>query len=151
MAGSPQKRARREAEERAKNLAAGRVQVATEQQQSDGNVGGEALAGETPATVASLPAPSVPALQGDILPPAGAPEPTRTALKRAMRTRAQEHAEAAIAVLVENMGDKNLTAKDRADAANKLLEWGFGKPGMELGDAEGGLLVTIQRFMKEDE
>lgn len=84
-------------------------------------------------------------MRGEILPPVGA-EPTRTALKRAMRTRAQEHAEEAIAVLVENMRNTKLPAEKRESAANKLLEWGFGKPGIELEAGEGGLLVTIQKF-----
>lgn len=139
MSGSPNKRARREEKERAENMAAG---IADMSAPSQGSVP------ESPTP--NLPAPAV-TLKGEVLPPESAPEPTRTALKRAMRAKAQEHADTAIAVLVANMGDLKLPAKDRADAANKLLEWGFGKPGMELGDADGGLLVMIQRFAKEDE
>lgn len=132
MPGSPKKRAKREAAEREKNMQPASAETVAPQ------------VGEK-----TEPAPSPPALQGEILPPAGQ-EPTRTAQKRAMRVRAQEHAEEAIGVLVANMRNEKLAADKRESAAQKLLEWGFGKPGLELGDADGGLLVTIQKFVREE-
>lgn len=143
MAGSPQKRARREAAKREKALAASGT---VSESPSPSGLSGEVPTGDLPTKLA----PTVPALQGEILPPVDAPEPTRTALKRAMRVRAQEHAEEAIGVLVANMRNDKLGAEKRESAAQKLLEWGFGKPGLELGDADGGLLVTIQKFIKDD-
>lgn len=68
---------------------------------------------------------------------------THTALKRAMRKRAGEHAEAAIAVLVENLTNKD--PKVAMDAANKLLEWGLGKPTQEI-EAGEGLQIAIVKF-----
>lgn len=135
MAGSPRKRAKREAAERQQNMAAGIAEMSAPSQGS-----------EPESPTPNLPAPAVTPLQGEVLPPEGAPEPTRTALKRAMRAKAQEHADTAIAVLVANMNDPNIKASERADAANKLLEWGYGKPGVDLSDGEGGLLVLIKRF-----
>lgn len=130
MPGSPKKRARREAAERAKQITAAAP---------EGSVNAPAERLPTGAVPAGA---IIPVVQGEIVEPA--PEITRTALKRAMRARAQEHAEAAIAVLVKNMKNGNPDVRERA--ANRLLEWGFGKPGLELTDAEGGLLVTIQKF-----
>lgn len=90
-------------------------------------------------------APSVPVPKQEVLPPLPADtEPTRTALKRAMRQRAQEYAEKAIAVLARNLDSKN--DEIAARAANDMLAWGFGKPGLELETGDGGLLVTIQKF-----
>jgi hypothetical protein len=64
-----------------------------------------------------------------------------------MRARAQEHAQAAIAVLVANMNDQKLDATKRADAANKLLEWGFGKPGADIELGDGDQLVVIRKYV----
>lgn len=141
MPGSPKKRARREAEEREKNLAAGKVAVSTP------SPGPEPL---SPAP--TLLAPAVTPLQGEVLSPdAGAPEPTRTALKRAMRARASEYAEEAIDVLVANMRDKNLAADKRESAANKILEWGFGKPTADLDLKAGDQMVIIRKFVGDEE
>lgn len=63
-----------------------------------------------------------------------------------MRQRAQEHAEQAIAVLVENLNNGKLPAKERRDAANDLLAWGFGKPATEIEAGEGAQLIVIRRF-----
>lgn len=156
MAGSPKKRARREAAEREKNLAAGRAQVAAEQQQHETDKAtkstasgvGEIEAGSTPAPVASQ-VPAVTPIQGDVLPPEGAQEPTRTALKRAMRARAQEHAEAAIAVLVASLESPDL--KERRAAANDLLAWGFGKPAQEIEAGEGAAMIIVKKFFGEND
>jgi hypothetical protein len=76
----------------------------------------------------------------------GAPEPTRTALKRALRARAQEYAIEAIGVLVANMRDDELAPEKRENAANRLLEWGFGKPAADLESGEAHQLIVIRRF-----
>lgn len=124
MPGSPKKRAKREAAERQKELAA-----------------------MAPPTE---PAPAVTPLQGEVLSPiAEAPEPTRTALKRAMRARAQEHAAEAIAVLVANMRNEKLSPDKRGDAANKILEWGLGKPTQEIEAGDGAQMIVIRRFGEE--
>ena len=157
MAGSPKKRARREAEEREKNLAAGKAQVAAEQQQHDGTASKElgdsesghpAGGSENLTAVAASQVPAVTPIQGEVLPPEGAQEPTRTALKRAMRARAQEHAEAAIAVLVASLQSPDL--KERRAAANDLLAWGFGKPAQEIEAGEGTAMVIVKKFFGDD-
>jgi hypothetical protein len=137
MAGSPKKRAKREA--------AARAEVAAE------------TAKNNPCTVAPEPGPPpvqslVPVVEGELLiPPSPGAEPTRTALKRAMRARAQEHAEEAIAVLVENMRNKSLAPEKRESAAHKLLEWGFGKPAQEIEAGDGAQLIVIRRFGDQNE
>jgi hypothetical protein len=132
MAGSPKKRAAREAAERAKNLAA----VAQTAEQLTCN---EPVVGATPTQGTTIPV-----VQGEILPPVDTTEPTRTALKRAMRARAQEHAEAAIAVLVESL--KSPDKKEARGAANDLLAWGFGKPATEIEAGDGAQMIVIRRF-----
>ena len=141
MAGSPKKRAKREAAEREKNLAAAI--------QNGGDPGGEALVAEAEAAPTNtVLAPAVTPLRGEVLPPeAVAAEPTRTALKRAMRARAQEHAEAAIAVLVGALASPD--EKARISAANDLLAWGFGKPAQEIEAGEGAQMIVIRRFGEE--
>lgn len=99
-----------------------------------------------PVTPLNLPAPAVPLVEGELITPGEAPEPTRTALKRAMRTRAQAHADEAIAVLVANMRNIQLAADKRENAANRLLEWGFGKPATEIEAGEGAQLIVIRKF-----
>lgn len=64
-----------------------------------------------------------------------------------MRQRAQEHAEKAIAVLVAGL--KSPKRADRIKAANDLLRWGYGDPGIDMGDDAGGLLVLIRKFGEE--
>jgi hypothetical protein len=125
MAGSPKKRAREKArrlEETAKDPATLRSPAA----------------GGNP--VATLPAP----LTGEILPPEKDAEPTRTALKRAMRQSAQKYAEAALTVLAEAL--KSPDQRIRVGAANDILDRAYGKPTPELDADSGGLLVTIMKF-----
>jgi hypothetical protein len=140
MPGSPKKRAAREAAERAKNL-----QLAAE---NTGDTPQSAPDGETPAPVATLPAPAVTPIRGEVLPPEGAPEPTRTAMKRAMRSRAQEHAEKAIGVLVVNLDSKD--PKLAQQAANDLLAWGFGKPVSDIDLGNGDQIIVIRKFGDEN-
>ena len=128
MAGSPKKRARRLAREEAEREAA--AQAATNKS-------------VTAATSDEQAPPSVPVVVGEILPPVST-EPTRTALKRAMRARAQEHAEKAIAVLVAALESPD--EKVRLDAANKLLDRGFGKPEKEIEAGDGAQMIVIRRF-----
>jgi hypothetical protein len=145
MAGSPKKRAAREAAEREKNLTAGAAEVAAQSTTSVAQLDRATVlpatddAGSNPADGAT-----VPVLQGEILPPADTTEPTRTALKRAMRTRAQGHADAAIAVLVEALGGPD--KKEARAAANDLLAWGFGKPATEIEAGDGAQMIVIRRF-----
>jgi hypothetical protein len=65
-----------------------------------------------------------------------------------MRARAQEHAEAAIAVLVETLKSPDL--KERRGAANDLLAWGFGKPAQEIEAGEGAAMIVVRKFFGED-
>lgn len=124
MAGSPKKRAR----EKARRL--------------------EETAGREPATLSPPAAGSPPAappatpLDGEILPPE--PEPTRTALKRAMRQSAQKHADAALEVLAQAL--KSPDERVRVNAANDILDRAYGKPTPELDADSGGLLVTLLKF-----
>jgi hypothetical protein len=156
MAGSPKKREKREAAEREKNLAAGKAQVAAEQQtgaitgdeQGDSESGLSAESSPHTAPAASS-LPAVTPIQGEVLPPEGAQEPTRTALKRAMRARAQEHAEAAIAVLVACLTSTDL--KERRAAANDLLAWGFGKPATEIEAGEGAAMIIVKKFFGDND
>lgn len=130
MAGSPKKRAR----EKAREL--------------------EELAAKEPATLCPPAAGIVPQaappackpLDGEVLPPEV--EPTRTALKRAMRTKAQEHAEAALAILAKALESPD--ERIRVNAANDILDRAYGKPTPELDADGGGLLVSILRFTEAD-
>jgi hypothetical protein len=136
MPGSPKKRAKREAAGRAKqtpSVADRPVTGPAVDQASD------LLVPAPPITVSA-----VPVYQGVIDPPADAAEPTRTALKRAMRTRAQEHAEKAIAVLVVNLDSKD--PRIATAAANDLLAWGFGKPSADIELSSGDQMIVIRRF-----
>jgi len=141
--GSPKKRAAREAAERAKNLAAGAAEVAAQQKSSEA-VLVDASSDKAGGVSESKSSATIPVVQGEILPPVEATEPTRTALKRAMRARAQEHAEAAIAVLVEALGGSD--KKEARSAANDLLAWGFGKPATEIEAGDGAQMIVIRRF-----
>lgn len=145
MASSPKKRAAREAAERAKNMAAGAAEV-----KAAGSSGVERVlvegkvSGSSPEPLRPAPEVSAP-LRGEVLPPVSAgADPTRTALKRAMRARAQEHAEAAIAVLVVNL--KSQDPRVATAAANDLLAWGFGKPATEIEAGDGAQMIVIRRF-----
>lgn len=135
MAGSPKKRARREAERlRQAELKSGPAQPAASQDGVD-----------KAAPLATLPAPIT--LKGEVLPPlpkGDDPDFTRTALKRAMRKRAQEFSEKAIQRLSEALDSSD--PKTRLQAANDLLAWGFGKPATEIEAGEGGIAITILRL-----
>ncbi len=139
MAGSPKKRAKRLAKEAAaakQNTSSGiphTIESAPTTPQQDGT--------DKPAPTANT---AVPVVQGEILPPQPGTDPTRTALKRAMRQRAQTHAEAAISVLVAALS--SLDEKARIGAANDLLAWGFGKPATEIEAGEGAQMIVIRRF-----
>jgi hypothetical protein len=125
MAGSPKKREREKA---ARLAAAEKNQV---------------MAGETTPLAALAPQRPTQAVLDPL--PADV-EPTRTALKRAMRARAAEYADEAIKVLAANL--KNADQKVAMDAANKLLEWGIGKPTQEI-EAGDGLQIAIVKFTPE--
>lgn len=104
--------------------------------------------GEAPGPESKgLPAPS-PVLQGEILPPEGT-EPTRTALKRAMRATAQKYADEAIAVLAANLANTTLDPRVRQQAANDILAWGFGKPATEIEAGEGAQMIVIRKFIDD--
>ena len=136
MAGSPKKRARREAERlRQAELKSGPAQPAVV---SDGLPNNGAAARALPAPIA---------LKGEVLPPlpkGDDPDFTRTALKRAMRKRAQDFSEKAILRLSEALDSND--PKTRLQAANDLLAWGFGKPATEIEAGEGGIAITILRL-----
>lgn len=94
------------------------------------------------AAALTLPAPTL--LKGEVLPPIKDDEVTRTALKRAMRKRAQELAVKAIDRL-----EKNLSSEDpeiAGKAANDILKWGFGNPATEIEAGGEGLVITLARF-----
>lgn len=106
-----------------------------------------APSGVTSALPAPISTPSSVPLKGEILPPLKAADDadfTRTALKRAMRKRAQEYSELAIAALAEAL--ENGDPKTKLQAANDLLAWGFGKPATEIEAGEGGIAITILRL-----
>jgi hypothetical protein len=92
--------------------------------------------------VRQLPAP----LNGEILPPAplGDVDPTRTAMKRAMRRAAQEFAEEALQRLAQAM--RNLDDRIAVPAANAILDRAHGKPTSEIEVEAGGLSVVILKF-----
>jgi hypothetical protein len=125
MAGSPKKRER----EKAARLAA----AEEKQEQAGASAPLAALAPQRPTQEVLDPLPQ------DI-------EPTRTALKRAMRARAQEYASRAIEVLAANL--ESTDQKVAMDAANRLLEWGFGKPAQEI-EAGEGLQIAIVKFNQD--
>jgi hypothetical protein len=52
----------------------------------------------------------------------------------AIATLARRHAEAALAALIEVVGDRTASPAARISAASALLNWGFGKSG--AGDDE---------------
>lgn len=107
----------------------------------------ELSAGETAAPTPNLPVPFVPVVEGELTTPSGdAAELTRTALKRAMRAKAQAHADKAIAVLVQIVDSKKTSLWEKRTAANDLLAWGFGKPTTEIEAGEGGQVIIIKRF-----
>lgn len=136
MAGSPKKRARREAE-RLRREALDKTQ-STQAQPVEVGPTPKGYPGALPAPVA---------LKGEVLPPlpkGDDPDFTRTALKRAMRKRAQEYSEKAIAALAAALEGGDL--KTKLQAANDLLAWGFGKPATEIEAGEGGIAITILRL-----
>jgi hypothetical protein len=148
MPGSPKKRARREAAEREKNLAAGKAEVELASAARNGEADADDIHRTGASSATTSPAPAVPIVHGEVLPPGVGVEPTRTALKRAMRARAQEHAEAAIAVLVGALASQD--ERVRLGAANDLLAWGFGKPAQEIEAGEGAQMIVIRRFGEEN-
>lgn len=121
MAGSPKKHERKLAEIKARGLAAAEV-------------------------ANSLPVPVVPVVEGELTTPSDATELTRTALKRAMRAKAQAHADKAIAVLVEIIESKTASVAEKRGASNDLLAWGFGKPAQEVEAGDGAQVILIRRF-----
>lgn len=170
MAGSPKKRARKKARELAEQAAAGALPRTDASQPAcrQGDDGAERLipAGEIPpsepegtpkpgeptaadrdlrdaSSDAALPA----ALTGEVLaPPKAADDPTRTALKRAMRRKAEELAEEAMDRLATGM--RNPDDRIGVPAAREVLDRAIGKPGAELdlGDKAGGMTVVILKF-----
>ena len=55
-------------------------------------------------------------------------KPTRASDKRpAISAMARRHAEAALAALIEVVGDRTASPAARISAASALLNWGFGK------------------------
>lgn len=86
-------------------------------------------------------------LEGEILPPEPAGDPTRTALKRAMRAKAQEYADEALERLAKAM--RNPDDRIAVPAANAIMDRAHGKPTGEIEVGEGGLQVVILRFGDE--
>lgn len=142
MAGSPKKRARREAE---------RQRLAAERAQQNASV-----AGPTDAPLPTTIQRETPLIQkpqdrdvkhGEILPPIREDQVTRTAFKRAMRKKAAEFAERAIEVLAENLHSDD--EEVRAKAANDILKWtGVDKIEGEIGGE--GQTVVVLRFGEEN-
>src|SRR4051812_16618811 len=118
MAGSPKKRAREKARRLEETAAQAPATLCPP------------AAGNTPA---APPATTLPVLHGEVIPPAASAstaDPTRTALKRAMRAAAQQHAEKALEVLARAMESPDLRVA--ASAANDILDRAYGKPTPEL-------------------
>lgn len=53
--------------------------------------------------------------------------------KSELRRLAREHSEQALNVLLAIMNDKDKAGQPRVQAANTILEWGYGKRGGEAG------------------
>lgn len=64
--------------------------------------------------------------------------------KRKMQEAAREHGEAAVQLLVDVMNNGKESAKTRIDAANSLLDRGFGRPKqeMDLSSEDGSMSPT---------
>jgi len=82
--------------------------------------------------------------------PAGRRKPVAAAKpaegeRPAIARLARAHAEAALAALIEVMGDRNATAAARISAAGTLLNWGFGKT-CAGGDESGGPAELVIRW-----
>lgn len=57
---------------------------------------------------------------------------------------ARAHAEAALAALIEVMGDRSAAPAARISAAGTLLNWGFGKAGTGSDDGGGPTELVIR-------
>jgi hypothetical protein len=144
MAGSPKKRARREAKREAAAKAVEKESAAALVLSDRSIHPAVAPAGHVDGSAGTLP-PLAHIIQGEILPPVRDEDVTRTAMKRAMRRKAAEHAERALEVLANNLesADPEIAAK----AANDILKHaGLTEP--EKGDP-GGLIVQILKMAQD--
>lgn len=55
-----------------------------------------------------------------------------SAARREIAAEAKDHAEAALKVLVDVMGDDNAPHSARISAANAILDRGYGRPGQSI-------------------
>lgn len=144
MPGNPKKRARKKARE----LAEAESRSHSPVDAAEPPARTEEPARADGATQSAPPAPALPApLTGEVLPPEPAAddaEPTRTALRRAMRRKAQEYAERALEVLSAAMESKD--ERISVTAANAILDRAHGKPTPDIEVGEGGLQVVILKF-----
>lgn len=157
MAGSPKKRARREAARKLAeaasaepgNLSATAIAPAGSADAVATHPAGAPTTPEAPQHAAdsdprdTSPVPTLPApVSGEVLPPER--DVTNTALKRAMRRKAGEYAERAVEVLATAMESPD--PRIAVPAAREILDRSIGKPTPEIEIGEGGLSVTIIRF-----
>lgn len=143
MAGSPKKRARREARKLAGSKSEAGALPLTEDA-LPALPAAQASADSVPRN--APPAPALPAPIPEVLPPAppGDAEPTNTALKRAIRRKAAQYADEAVERLAAAM--RNADDRIGAPAAEKLLDRVIGRPTPEIEVGEGGLQVVIIKF-----
>jgi hypothetical protein len=62
----------------------------------------------------------------------------------AIATLARRHAEAALAALIEVVGDRTASPAARISAASALLNWGFGKSGAGDDEVNGPAELVIR-------
>jgi hypothetical protein len=76
-------------------------------------------------------------------PPAKA---TFTEMQPVFATLARRHAEAALAALIEVVGDRTASPAARISAASALLNWGFGKSNSARGEVNDGPTELVIRW-----
>jgi hypothetical protein len=64
----------------------------------------------------------------------------------AIATLARRHAEAALAALIEVVGDRTASPAARISAASALLNWGFGKSNTAGDDGDDGPAELVIRW-----
>jgi hypothetical protein len=64
----------------------------------------------------------------------------------AISTLARRHAEAALAALIEVVGDRTASPAARISAASALLNWGFGKSNAAGDDGDDGPAELVIRW-----
>ena len=72
--------------------------------------------------------------------------PKASSKSPAIATLARRHAEAALAALIEVVGDRTASPAARISAASALLNWGFGKSNATRDDGDDGPAELVIRW-----